>query len=149
MGDWATESTHEADVGASAVWTRAYADVSRWKDWNSQIAHAALESRFALGGSAKIRFTTGLRMRFRIVELEPGRVFTDEARLPLARMGHRHLIEDTGAGVRLVNRIYIQGPLAWLWSRILGPRAKRELPEAQRRVVALARDHATRLDHAT
>ena len=134
MGEWTTESTLEADVGTTAVWERAYVDVSRWKDWNSQIATAALEGPLALGTTAKIKFTTGLRMRFEIVELERERVFTDEARLPLARMGHRHVVEETASGVRLVNRIYIRGPLSWLWSRVMGPRARRELPEAQNRI---------------
>jgi hypothetical protein len=43
----------------------------------------------ALGATAAIRFRGGLRLRFRVVEYEEGVLFTDEARLPLARMGHR------------------------------------------------------------
>ena len=65
-------------------------------------------------------------------------MFTDEARLPGARMGHRHLLEPTDDGVRLVNTIYIDGPLAPLWSRVMGPRAARALPDAQRRIEELA-----------
>lgn len=52
-------------------------------------------------------------------------------------MGHRHLIEPVGEGSRLTNTIYIEGPLAPLWRRILGPAAARTLPDAQRAVVAL------------
>ena len=80
---------------------------------------------------------TGLRLRFTLVEVEPERAFTDEARLPGARMGHRHVIEPVDEGVRLVNTIYIDGPLAWLWSRAMGKRAARALPEAQRRIAEL------------
>jgi hypothetical protein len=84
-------------------------------------------------------FRTGLRLRFRVVECEPGRVFTDESRLPGARMGHRHLIEPRGAAnCRLLNTIYIEGPLAPLWRRILGPAAARALPGAQRAIAELA-----------
>lgn len=53
-------------------------------------------------------------------------------------MGHRHLVEPTDTGARLTNTIYIAGPLAVLWRRILGPRAARTLPDAQRAIVALA-----------
>lgn len=75
----------------------------------------------------------------RVVECEPGRVFTDESRLPGARMGHRHLIEPRGAAnCRLLNTIYIEGPLAPLWRRILGPAAARALPGAQRAIAELA-----------
>jgi hypothetical protein len=55
--------------------------------------------------------------------------------------GHRHLVESRESdGSRLTNTIYIEGALAWLWRRILGPVAARTLPDAQRAVVALARE---------
>jgi hypothetical protein len=54
-------------------------------------------------------------------------------------MGHRHLIEPADdCGCRLTNTIYIEGALAPLWRRILGPAAARTLPDAQRAVVELA-----------
>ena len=74
-----------------------------------------------------------------MVEFEDGRLFTDESRLPGARMGHRHLVEPTESGSRLTNTIYIEGPLAPLWRQIMGPAAARTLPHAQRAVAELAR----------
>ena len=139
MGRWQTESSFDADVTASAVWERAYADASAWPRWNGELAEATLDGPLHTGAVARVRFGTGLRLRFRIIECEPERVFTDEARLPLARMGHRHLIEPNPDGVRLVNTIYIEGPLTLLWSRLLGPRAARALPDAQRRIAALSK----------
>jgi hypothetical protein len=46
-------------------------------------------------------------------------------------MGHRHLVEPRATGAHLTNTIYIDGPLAGLWRRILGPAAARALPDAQ------------------
>lgn len=67
------------------------------------------------------------------------RAFTDEARLPGARMGHRHLVEAADdSGCQLSNTIYIDGPAAGLWRRILGPAAARSLPGAQHAIVELA-----------
>jgi hypothetical protein len=138
MSRWETASELEADVGPAAVWRDAYVDAEAWPKWNSEIRSAALDQPLALGASARIIFRTGLRLRFRVVDYEEGRLFTDEARLPGARMGHRHLIEPNGTGSRLVNTIYIEGALAPLWRRILGPAAARALPDAQRAVVELA-----------
>jgi hypothetical protein len=53
-------------------------------------------------------------------------------------MGHRHLVEPTATGSRLTNTIYIEGPLAGLWRRILGPAAARSLPAAQQAIADLA-----------
>jgi hypothetical protein len=136
---WETTSTLEAEVPTTAVWDRAYADAAAWPKWNAEIKRASLDGPLTLGAKAKIVFRTGLRLRFEVVELEQGRLFTDESRLPGARMGHRHLVEPTASGgSELTNTIYIEGLLAPLWRRILGPAAARTLPDAQRAVAKLA-----------
>jgi hypothetical protein len=138
MSRWETTSGLEAGVPAAAVWERAYADARAWPVWSEEIKRAELDGPLALGARARIVFGTGLRLKFEVVEFEAGRLFTDEARLPGARMGHRHMVEPAGDGSRLTNTIYIEGPLAWLWRRVMGPRAARSLPEAQEAVAALA-----------
>jgi hypothetical protein len=139
MSRWKTKSELEAGVAPAEVWSKAYADAGAWPEWNGKIRRATLDGPLALGAEARIVFGTGLRLRFHVVEYEQGRLFTDESCLPGARMGHRHLVEPVGAtGSRLTNTIYIEGPMAWVWRRILGPAAARTLSAAQRAVVALA-----------
>lgn len=140
MSRWETTSTLEAEVSPIAVWERAYTNADAWPNWNAEIKRASLDGPLLLGAKAKIVFGTGLRLRFQVVEFEQGRLFTDESRMPGARMGHRHLIEPTDSGgSRLTNTIYIEGALAPVWRRIMGPAAARTLPDAQRAVVDLAR----------
>jgi hypothetical protein len=134
----------EAAVGPAAIWRSAYADADAWPEWNEEIESAELDRPLALGARARVRFATGLRLRFRVVEYDEGRVFTDESRLPGARMGHRHLLEPVAAGTRLTNTIYIEGRGAWLWRRVLGPRGARALPCAQEKIVALGGGKATK-----
>jgi hypothetical protein len=138
MSRWETTSTLEAGVSPASIWQKAYADAAAWPEWNTEIKRARLDGPLTQGATAKIVFGTGLRLRFHVVEFEDGRLFTDESRLPGARMGHRHLVEPTETGSRLTNTIYIEGPLAPLWRRIMGPAAARTLPGAQRAVVELA-----------
>jgi Polyketide cyclase / dehydrase and lipid transport len=136
---WETTSTLEADSAPVAVWERAYADAGAWPRWNAELKRARLDGPLRRGAEARIVFHTGLRLRFRVVEFEQGRLFTDEARLPGARIGHRHLVEATATGgSRLTNTIYVDGALAPLWRRLLGPAAARTLPDAQRAAVTLA-----------
>lgn len=137
---WETTSSLEAaDITPAEVWSCAYAHAEAWPRWNGAIRSASLDGPLAVGARARVHFKTGLRLWFTLREVEHERLFTDESRLPGARMGHRHLIEPTGAGVRLTNTIYIEGPLAGLWSRVLGPQAERDLPGWQRQIVAVAR----------
>jgi len=138
LSRWETTTTLDAEAAPAAVWVKAYADAAAWPLWNRELKRATLDRPLALGAEARIAFRTGLRLRFRVVEFEDGRLFTDEARLPGARMGHRHLVEPTATGSRLTNTIYIEGPLAGLWRRVLGPAAARSLPEAQQAIATLA-----------
>lgn len=139
MSRWETTSTLEAPVEPAAIWENAYADAAAWPEWSAEIKSASLNGPLSLGATARIVFRTGLRLRFHVVEYEEGRLFTDEARLPGARMGHRHLVEPIEGGrSRLVNTIYIEGKLAPLWRQTMGPRAVKALPDAQRAVVAMA-----------
>jgi Polyketide cyclase / dehydrase and lipid transport len=137
---WETRAEHRADVAAELIWSRAYADASAWPTWNPEIAAARLDGPLALGARARIRFRTGARMRFVVTEFSEGRLFTDEARLPGARMAHRHELSPDGAGgTLLVNTISLDGPLAALWARLLGRRAAAALPASQRAIAELAR----------
>lgn len=139
MSRWETISTHEGTASPADVWEKAYADAAAWPRWNDELKSAELDGPLRLGATAKIAFKTGLRLKFKVVEFEEGRLFTDEARLPGARMGHRHLVEPSGdGGSSLTNTIYIEGPLAPFWRRVLGPRATQALPRAQQAIVQLA-----------
>jgi hypothetical protein len=141
MSRWETSSTLEAQASPASVWEKAYADAVAWPLWNQELKSATLDGPLALGATARIVFKTGLRLRFRVVEFEEGRLFTDESRLPGARMGHRHLVEPTAdGGSRLTNTIYIEGPLAPLWRWVMGPRAVKALPGAQRGIAELGGD---------
>jgi hypothetical protein len=144
MSRWETTSSLEARAAPRAVWERAYADPEAWPLWNAEIKRAGLDGPLALGARARIVFMTGLRLRFRVVEFEAGRLFTDESRLPGARMGHRHLVEPgEGGGSRLTNTIYIEGWSAPFWRRLMGPAAASALPKAQRAIVEMATAGAT------
>lgn len=139
MGHWETTSKLTGEVAPGAIWERAYADARAWPRWNSEIASAHMDGPLTLGATARVVFGTGLRLRFHVVEFTDSRLFTDEARLIGARMGHRHLIEEDGRGSSiLTNTIYIDGPLSALWRRVLGPRAASSLPDAQSAILALA-----------
>jgi hypothetical protein len=139
MSRWETTSTHEGTAAPADVWERAYADAEAWPKWNDELKSAELDGPLRLGATAKIVFKTGLRLRFKVVEFEDGRLFTDESRLPGTRMGHRHLVEPTpNGGSRLTNTIYIEGPLAGLWRRVMEGRATRSLPASQRAIAEMA-----------
>jgi hypothetical protein len=138
------EARHEARSAAepSAVWAR-WADPARWSEWNTGVTAARLEGPFLSGTTALIWFRGGLRLRFLITEVVPERLFTDEARLPFAWVGHEHRVDPhAGGGARLRHRIYFRGPLASLYGLLVGRRARVGLAESVERLARQSTDNA-------
>jgi hypothetical protein len=123
---WQAEASREIAARPAAVW-ELWENPDRWPDWNPAIAGAELLGPFAVGTTAVIRFRGRPAMKFDVTAVDAERLFVDEARLPGARMGHEHRLEQAGAGVSVTHRIYFRGPLASLWGALMGRRIRRDL----------------------
>jgi hypothetical protein len=130
---WETRHTAETAAAPREVWAR-WADAARWSEWDSGVGEAHLEGPFVSGTTALVRFRHGPRLRFLITELEPERIFTDEAHLPLAWLVHEHRIEPRPEGCRLHHRISLRGPLAPLYGLVAGRRLRAGLAASVERL---------------
>jgi len=122
------EATHTERTSAapSAIWA-LWADPARWADWNEQIQHAELDREtLQVGAQARIKFKRGGTVKFEVTAVEPERLFVDEARFPGARVGHEHRLSPAGGGCEITHRLYVEGPLSGVWSRMLGRKRMRE-----------------------
>ncbi|MDQ3728151.1 MAG: SRPBCC family protein [Actinomycetota bacterium] len=111
--------TGTAKVPPDAVW-ELWADPTRWPDWNDQLASGELHGELEVGTEATVKFKRGGKMAFKVVELEPGRLFTDEAKLPGCRFGHEHRVTPTANGSEITHRLYLEGPTSGAFARLLG-----------------------------
>ncbi len=115
------EASHSerSSAAPAAIWA-LWADASRWPAWNEQLESAELEGELAVGTEATVKFKRGGKMRFTVTELEPERLFVDEAKLPGCRFGHEHRVELAGPGSEITHRVYLTGPTSGLFSRLFG-----------------------------
>ena len=137
---WETRSEMVVRAHRSAVWA-LWEDPSRWKDWNPEIAEVQLRGPFAVGSRARIRFRRSPRpLTFEITALEPGRLFTDETRLPGTRLGHEHLLEREGETTRIMHRLYFDGPAERIYALLFGRQmraAVQQFGERERELVEM------------
>src|SRR5688500_12128915 len=137
---WAASAEIKTHADPEAVWA-LWQDPERWKDWNEQIASADMRGPFAVGTSARIRFRRSpWPLTFTITALEPGRMFTDEARLPGARLGHEHAIEHDGATTTIRHRLYFDGPAEKIYALLMGRRMRAAVQQFGERERDLAED---------
>jgi hypothetical protein len=62
-----------------------------------------------------------------VTELEPLRLFVDEAKFPGARLGHEHRMKPGKSSVEVTHRLYVEGPMSGFWSLMLSRKRMREL----------------------
>jgi hypothetical protein len=113
---WRFEHSAESGASPEAIWRR-YADVGEWAKWSPAIEWARLDGQFEVGGKGKSKATGAPASRFRLVRVEPNRVFKSSVWLPGARLEFEHSIEPREAGVRITHRATLSGPLSRLYEK--------------------------------
>lgn len=132
-----TQHTLETTALPENIWA-LWADVPGYKEWDEAIVWAKLKGEFKVGTRGELKPKGGFSAVFTITEMKTGRSFTYLTPLPFARLQFHHAMEPTDMGTRLTHRIEVKGPLAWVWARVLGPKARAHLPVAMRKLARLA-----------
>lgn len=131
------QHTLETTTLPENIWA-LWADVPGYKAWDEGIEWATLNGEFKAGANGQLKPREGRLANFSITELVEGRSFSILAPLPFARLRMRHSMEPTDMGTRLTHRIEVEGPLAWIWGRLMAPAFQASLPPAMRKLARLA-----------
>jgi hypothetical protein len=136
----AWQSEHSADSGASpdAVWRR-YVDVENWHEWAQKgIEESSIDGEFEVGTKGVSKAPNLPKTRFELVAVEPEKRFASKGKLPGGTLLFEHEIEPTDGGTRITHRATLDGPLAFLWTPLIGRLIEREMPEGVERLAELA-----------
>src|SRR5919112_5300734 len=98
---------------------RAIADVGRWPEWDDGVESVAVGEPLRAGSTFRLKPKGGPAVRMEVQAAEAGRRFVDIAHLPFVRMrtSHEFLPGPDGTLLRVV--IEVEGPLAFLWDRLV------------------------------
>ncbi|MCE2940294.1 MAG: SRPBCC family protein [Gemmatimonadota bacterium] len=97
-----------------------YADSAGWARWDPDIRAATLDGPFAVGSTGSISPKQGPTTTIRLTRVVPDRAFDAEARLPGCTMRFEHELEARGAETVVTHRVVFEGPMAWLFGRLIG-----------------------------
>ena len=104
--------------------------VSQWPQWDQEVSWSRLDGSFELWRAWRTPAAKRAKAKFVITSLVAGKSFTDETKLPLASLRFVHNLECIAGQTRVRHHIEIEGPLAWLFARLLGPTLREGLPVA-------------------
>lgn len=137
-----TLATAQKTITASpAAIYKIWADVEQWSDWDKSVQWSLLDSSFAVGSKIKMKPRGGPQTTAILTLVEQDRAFNDISRLPGATIYFNHHVEQTNAETVVTHTITMDGPLSWLWVRIMGKGLRDSLQPAVDKLVMLAENN--------
>ncbi len=111
-------STTVSDLTADQVWA-VWQDVNQWHTWQEDIDYARMDGEFVTGGKFEFKPAGGPRLQLELTEVRENSRYVDLTRLPLARMYDIHELHARDSGLEITTTIRIEGPLAFLWRKLV------------------------------
>src|SRR5690242_11427836 len=129
----AWEKTHklvvkDKDIDKSKLW-RTWENVNDWHTWDTDIEYAKLNEPFAVGSCFLLKPKGGPQVKIRLTKVQPESAFTDVTSFPLAKMYGLHQMRDTDHGLEITHTVRIEGPLSFLWRKIVAEKVAAGLEE--------------------
>lgn len=101
-----------------SVWS-AWSDVNNWPKWDTDTEFTKITGPFKPGTQFLLKPKGGPKVTITLTEVNQNAGFTDVTRFPLAKMYDTHEMEETPNGLKIRSIIRVEGPLSWLWRRIV------------------------------
>ncbi|MFN8168013.1 MAG: SRPBCC family protein [Candidatus Nanopelagicales bacterium] len=130
------EWSHQVETSAAPqqVWP-LYADVARWREWDSGLEDVTLDGPFAAGSSGTMRVEGQPPLTWTLTEVVEGELFTDVTEIPgVATLTFVHRLSPAAAGTLITHEVRIEGPAA----EQLGPMVVSDTPQAMAALARLA-----------
>ena len=128
------------NISKEQIWS-AWSDVSSWPKWDKELEEVKIDGAFAVGNKFTLKPKGGPKVSTFITEVKPLKVFTDYTAFPLAKMFDYHELEETSEGLKIKSKIWIEGPLSWLWRKIMAENVASGVPAQLELLVEYAKQN--------
>jgi hypothetical protein len=137
----AWEKNHSVKVSGltrGQIW-RVWKDVNQWHCWDLDIEFARIEGPFEAGNSFQLKPKNGPKVRIKLLKVQPETAFTDVTCFPLAKMFGIHEMQEVGDQLEIRHTVRIEGPLSFLWKKIVAEKVAAGLDEQAQKMIERAR----------
>lgn len=117
---------------------RIYEDVQNWHTWDPDTKQAFLEGPFRVGSRGRITPPKGMTVPMLLTQVEPGRCFTVESKIPLFRMQFEHELVPMEGATEVIHRVTFSGFLSFALGPLLSKQLNSGLPVTLSKLKALA-----------
>ena len=117
---------------------RIYEDVQNWHTWDPDTKQAFLDGPFRVGSRGRITPPKGMTVPMLLTQVEPGKCFTVESKIPLFCMLFEHELLPVEGATEVIHRVTFSGFLSFVLGPLLSKQLNAGLPVTLRKLKALA-----------
>lgn len=125
------------EVTQEQLW-KLFANVNQWHTWDKGVEYARMDGKFEKGNHFLLKPRNGPKVKIELVETIENKRFTDLTRFPLAKMYGDHVFENTPEGLRITTTMTVEGPLGFLWRKLVAADIVKALPDEMKEQVRVA-----------
>lgn len=114
-------------VTKEQIW-KLFADVNNWHTWDKGIEYATLHGEFKAGNYFLLKPKGAPEVMVELLDVVENKKFKDITRFPGAKMYDEHEFEETSDGLKIINTISVDGPLAQQWIKAIAQNIVDSLP---------------------
>jgi len=131
MFTWKYDETIDIDADADSVWA-IWSNPAQWPSWDAEIKSATLDGDFIQGSLGKMKPASGPEIKFEITDAQPGKQFTNRAKLPLTTLdfSHVYLPASDQTPAKITHGVEFRGIMAPLFGALIGRNIKKHLRTA-------------------
>jgi uncharacterized protein YndB with AHSA1/START domain len=134
---WSFEYTQETSAQPESIW-KLWSDPAAWPRWDEDLEEVTLAGDFEEGTRGSLKPKTMDAVPFVLTRVEPGSGYSDESTLPGAVLRFDHDLVREDGRLQIVQRVTMTGAAANEYFAQLGQGIVVELPDALRKLAALA-----------
>lgn len=135
--NWRFSHTQQTTAHPRSVWA-VWTDVPNWPNWDSALRSARLSGEFGEGATGWLKPDKGFRVRFRIVDVEPGRGYTLKTPVPFGSLNVRRSLYTENGTTFFTHEVVFTGLFKKALGRRLGSRYRLILPEVMQSIARIA-----------
>jgi len=125
------------DASPSKIW-EYWSDVETWHTWDNGLAGAGIEGEFVKGSKGWLKPADGPKTKLELIEVRENQFFHDITKLPLGKIDFYHTLEQVGEQTKITQQIEMNGPLTFIFSRLVGKGLRERLPSVMNKLAQLA-----------
>lgn len=135
---WNKKVTIKTKTTREQIW-KLWSDVKNWNAWDNEVDYSELNGKFEVGAIGILKPTKGPKSKFKLIKVDKFNKFTSRSFLPLTKMDFIHEMNEKDGELFITHGVEIKGILTFLFSRVIGKKIIRELPQALKNLSKMAK----------